>query len=322
MGLTKAPHSPAFVILRGVSHEPPAGPGANERTPPRQRLPRSRGSASERARLARAVRDVDFPVALRGYDRDAVDRYVEEVNRVIAELEVSASPESAVRHALEEVTDETRGILERAHETAEEITARSRARADDRLQQGVREADQVRAQATREADETREAADREAKELRERAERDANELRETAEREVQQLRETAERLTQELRETTEREARELTDTAARESQHMRVTAERQVAEMQGRAEARVQELDRSAQRIWGERRRLIESLSSVVQELQGIAEAEAGRFPGPVEPVPDRPATAAARTKKPSEAPTGDDPAAPVEPDEPPHTSR
>ena len=292
-----------------MSQEPPAGAGAEERTPSARQLPRSRASASERARLARAVRDVDFPVALRGYDRDAVDRYVEEVNRVIAELEVSASPESAVRHALEEVTDETRGILERAHETAEEITARSRARADDRLQQGVREADQVRAQAAREAEETREAAEHEATELRVRAEREA-----------QELRETAERLTQELRETTEREARELTETAARESQHMRTTAERQVAEMQGRAEARVQELDRSAQRVWGERRRLIESLNALVQELQGIAEAEAGRFPGPVERAADRSAPPAEPMAEPGIAPTSREPTAPLERDEPPRS--
>jgi DivIVA domain-containing protein len=305
-----------------VSHKTPAGPGANELTSATPRLPRSRASASERARLARAVRDVDFPVALRGYDRDAVDRYVEEVNRVIAELEVSASPESAVRHALEEVTDETRGILERAHETAEEITARSRARADDRLQQGIREADQARAQAAREADEARETAEREAKELRERAERDAHELRRAAERDAQELRETAERLAQELRETTERKARELTDTAARESQHMRATAERQVAEMQGRAEARVEELDRSAQRIWGARRRLIESLNSVVQELQGIAEAEAGRFPGPVERTPDRPASGVKPPPQPGGAAASSHRAVSLEPEEPPHTSR
>jgi DivIVA domain-containing protein len=253
-----------------VSHEPPAGPGANERTPPTRHLPKSRASASQRARFARALRDVEFPVALRGYDRDAVDRYVEEVNRVIAELEVSASPESAVRHALEEVTEETRGILERAHETAEEITARSRARADDRLQQGVREADQVRDQAARDAEETREAAEREATELRQRAERESQELRETAERLIQQL-----------RDTTERDARELTETAARESQHMRATAEREVGEMRARAEERVRELDLSAQRISGERRRLLESLNTVVQELQGIAEAEAARYSGP-----------------------------------------
>ena len=86
-----------------------------------------------------SVRDVSFPIALRGYDRDAVDEYVRDVNRVIAELQVGRSPQSAIRHALDQVSEETRGILERAHETADEITARSRAQADDRLQWAERE---------------------------------------------------------------------------------------------------------------------------------------------------------------------------------------
>jgi DivIVA domain-containing protein len=87
-----------------------------------------------------SVRDVSFPVALRGYDRDAVDAYVQDVNRIIAELQVGRSPQSAIRHALDQVSEETRGILERAHETSDEITARSRAQADDRLQWAEREA--------------------------------------------------------------------------------------------------------------------------------------------------------------------------------------
>jgi DivIVA domain-containing protein len=95
-----------------------------------------------------SVRDVAFPVALRGYDRDAVDAYVVEVNRIIAELQVGRSPQSAIRHALDQVSEETRGILERAHETADEITARSRAQADDRLQWAEREARDAIASAT------------------------------------------------------------------------------------------------------------------------------------------------------------------------------
>jgi hypothetical protein len=71
---------------------------------------------------------------MRGYDRGAVDDYVSRVNRLLAELQITAAPESAIRHALDEVAEETRGILERAHETAEEITRRSRSQADDRLQ--------------------------------------------------------------------------------------------------------------------------------------------------------------------------------------------
>lgn len=89
------------------------------------------------------IRSISFPTSMRGYDRDAVDAYVEQVNRLIAELEISRSPESAVKHAVAQVSEETRGILERAHETAEQITTRSRAQADDRVQQAEREAAEI-----------------------------------------------------------------------------------------------------------------------------------------------------------------------------------
>jgi DivIVA domain-containing protein len=97
--------------------------------------------------LIEELREASFPLAVRGYDRAAVDRYVEQVNRVIAELEVSRSPEAAVKNAVAQVTEETRGILDRAHEAADEITARSRARADDRVQEAAREAERLRSEA-------------------------------------------------------------------------------------------------------------------------------------------------------------------------------
>src|SRR5205807_3080427 len=99
-----------------------------------RRFPSNRAGSAERDRMIKASRSIDFPVAMRGYDRRAVDRYVEQVNRLIAELEMSSSPESAVRHALEEVSEETRELLQRAHQTANEITERSRTSADDRLE--------------------------------------------------------------------------------------------------------------------------------------------------------------------------------------------
>jgi DivIVA domain-containing protein len=107
-----------------------------------------------------SVRNVSFPVALRGYDRDAVDAYVQDVNRIIAELQVGRSPQSAIRHALDQVSEETRGILERAHETADEITARSRAQADDRLQWAEREARAAIAGATERVHELESDAER------------------------------------------------------------------------------------------------------------------------------------------------------------------
>ena len=91
-----------------MTSEPPTSPQDTEAAAPPRRFPRSRVNAESRGRLARAVREVDFPMALRGYDRDAVDRYVKEVNRVIAELEITSSPEAAIRNALDEVSEETR----------------------------------------------------------------------------------------------------------------------------------------------------------------------------------------------------------------------
>jgi DivIVA domain-containing protein len=86
------------------------------------------------------LRQPEFPIALRGYDREAVDAYVDHVGRVIADLEAGRSPQAAIRHALDQVGEETSGILERAHETADEITTRSQAQATERLQQAEREA--------------------------------------------------------------------------------------------------------------------------------------------------------------------------------------
>ena len=86
------------------------------------------------------VRDAAFPLALRGYDREAVDAYVERVSRLVTELEASRSPEAAVRRALERVGEETTGILQRAQQTADEVTERSRASADDRIHEAEREA--------------------------------------------------------------------------------------------------------------------------------------------------------------------------------------
>ncbi len=90
-----------------------------------------------------AVVNANFPSALRGYDRVAVDEYVRLTRRLVAELQATRSPEAAVRRALERVGEQISGILQRAHETAEQITAQSRSEAEDRLQQARIEATQI-----------------------------------------------------------------------------------------------------------------------------------------------------------------------------------
>jgi cell division septum initiation protein DivIVA len=104
-----------------------------EITGPLQRL------AEEPLELAPA----DFPTAIRGYDREAVEKYVRYVERLVAELQAVRSPEAAVRRALIRTGGQISGVLRRAHETAGEITAISRSEAEDRLERARAEADEL-----------------------------------------------------------------------------------------------------------------------------------------------------------------------------------
>jgi hypothetical protein len=87
--------------------------------------------------------DVDFPIVLRGYDRLAVDAYVRKTSQLVAELQSTRSPEAAIRRALERVGEEVTGILQRAHEAAEQITAQSRREAEARLEAARQEAEDI-----------------------------------------------------------------------------------------------------------------------------------------------------------------------------------
>jgi cell division septum initiation protein DivIVA len=90
-----------------------------------------------------AVADVEFPTALRGYDRLAVDAYVQKTSQLVAELQATRSPDAAIRRAVERVGQEVSGILQRAHEAAAQITFQSRSDAEDRLEAARQEAAQI-----------------------------------------------------------------------------------------------------------------------------------------------------------------------------------
>jgi DivIVA domain-containing protein len=90
------------------------------------------------------LREAEFPLVMRGYDRHAVDQFVAELLTLVSDLESRQTREGVVQKALGELGEETAGILQRAHETADDITARSRAQADARLKRAEREAEIVR----------------------------------------------------------------------------------------------------------------------------------------------------------------------------------
>jgi|SRR5215208_1260176 len=106
-----------------------------------------RATRFSRSTKAEEIANRTFPVAMRGYDRAAVDVFLQEVVQLITDLESRQSQDSVVQRAIAEVGEETASILQRAHETAEEIAARSRSQAEGRLQRAEREAELLRQEA-------------------------------------------------------------------------------------------------------------------------------------------------------------------------------
>ncbi len=122
-------------------------------------------------------RDVSFGSALGGYNRNDVDAYVERVNRLIAELEISRSPEKAVQLALERVGEQTAGILQEAQEAAEKLTAAAQA-----------EAEHAARRARVEADELMERAQKQSRALLERAAEESTDLLEQSQARLEAMR--------------------------------------------------------------------------------------------------------------------------------------
>src|SRR5881227_3763318 len=152
-----------------------------QRTERASREPEPAPVSPARGHVPDSVRNVSFPTAVRGYERREVDRYVQRVNRVIAELEITRSPESAVRHALDRVGEQTSGILQRARETADEIIHTARAEAEETTERGRAEAGDIVAAARAEADAVVADGEAHARERVEQGERELAARREQAE---------------------------------------------------------------------------------------------------------------------------------------------
>lgn len=148
---------------------------AEESTPPPW-PPLAADASTSPVRGGEAPAGVEFPVALRGYDRDAVDAYVRGVSQQLADLRANRSEDDAVRRALERVGEEVSGILSQAHQTAEQLTVDSRRRAEERLESAEHEASAKLEMAEREASEMTAAASRRSAEMTASAERRLKEL--------------------------------------------------------------------------------------------------------------------------------------------------
>jgi DivIVA domain-containing protein len=202
---------------------------------------------------SKEIRNVSFPGSVRGYDRTAVDAYVKRVNRVIAELEMSSSPRTAVRHALEQVGEQTSGILQQAREAAEEIITSARKEAEETTARAKAEAAETIVDASTQADRAKEEADALIATAKAEAEGIVTEAKAQAEGIVTEAKAEAERALARTREET--------------------------AALQEESDARLRELHAEIATTWKERRELLDDVRGIATRLQEAASEAAARTP-------------------------------------------
>jgi DivIVA domain-containing protein len=189
---------------------------------------------SGQRRVPPELRTAAFPVAVRGYDRGAVDAYVTRVNQLIAELEATRSPQSAVENALRRTEDERSDILKEAYALGGEATAAAGREARETIAGAKAEAVEIVVGASDRADRTK-----------------AESLEHLAK--------------------TRAEADRILDAARAEAEARLQRAEEEIARMRKEAEAWMRALRIDTNAIWGERRDLLEDLRDIAARLQEAA---------------------------------------------------
>jgi DivIVA domain-containing protein len=221
-------------------------PSANEVTAPEPPAPA--GDFEDlRDHVPADIRNVSFPVSVRGYDRDAVEAYVKRVNRVIAELEVSRSPQAAVRHALDRVGKQTVAVLQEARESADKLMEAAREQGEAEKARAKEEAAKLVVNASDDADRTKAEADK-------------------------------------VLADAKTEASQILATAQTEAARQKQEAEQEVAARREQAEARMREIQTDTQAVWKERNALLKETHAMADKLQQLARSAAGRV-APDEPA-------------------------------------
>jgi DivIVA domain-containing protein len=254
------------------------GPGSKDQEEnPRSAPPEEQGRefGDLRPYVPADILGVSFPAAMRGYDRAAVDAYVERVGHALAELKVRSSPPAAVRHALEQAGGKVNDLLRSAHEAADEITASARKDAEETTQRARTEAADLVVSASSEADRVKAEAEQALAQARAEAE------------------ETLARAKGEAQATVER--------ANSEAAERRRKLEEELAGLREQAEARMREIEADTGRIRDRRRELLDATRATAGELAGLVEAAAALF------LPARPPAEQSQAAEPPDQPPAPD---------------
>jgi DivIVA domain-containing protein len=194
-----------------------------------------------RAHVPAEIRNVTFPVGVRGYEKKAVEAYVRRVNRVIAELEVTRSPQAAVRHAVERVEEQTKSVLDEARASAERIT---------------------------------DSAESEGGEIVGQAKAKAADLVVAASTESDRVRAESEQLVADAK----AQAETIVANAKAQAEKLRRESEAELAKLQSEAETRMKELEADTAALWDRRHALLGDIDRMADQLHDAAREAVGRF--------------------------------------------
>ena len=244
-------------------------PDENQQSSPTAR--REHGFKDVRHYVPQDILDVSFPVAVRGYDRHAVEAYVKRVNRVIAELKVSASPPAAVRHALDQAQEKVEALLHAAREAGEEITTSARREADETISRAKTEAADLMVNTSAEAD----RVGAEAEGLLAKARTDA-------EAAVAEAKSNANEIVSEATAS----AQETRARAQEDAEERRGRLQDELAALQKHARTRLEEIEAETEAIWNRRTQLLDDVRGMANTLVELANTAAARVSPEDRPKP------------------------------------
>jgi F0F1-type ATP synthase membrane subunit b/b' len=216
--------------------------------------------------------DVSFPVAVRGYERGAVDAYTRRVNRIVAELKVSASPTAAVRHALDQAGEKVDGLLRSAQDAAEQITTSAREEAEEN-------ADRIKSESVKFLVDTNAEVDR----MKAEADEFSANVRSDAEATLAKAKEEA----SEILAKAQAEAQDTVARSQAKADERRRQVQEELASLQEDAEIRLQEIKADTQAVWRERDQMLDNIREMANDLVDIAKTSVGRLQSRPPTAPD-----------------------------------
>ena len=192
------------------------------------------------------IRNASFSLAVRGYDRAEVDRFLAELADWLDDRGDDPTSD-LVRGELERIGEQTSNILTEAHDAAETIRAEAEREVRQKLIDANLRSEALRADAETYADEAREESDAYARKTRSGADSYAEKTQSEADSYAAGARKEADGAKQEARAAAERDAQRVVEEASRRRRDIEAV----ISDLEERRDAVLSELEKLASGLAG-----------------------------------------------------------------------